>query len=118
MIFQNQGILGLQYTCRKQWLWIFRLEVLSRVRTIRPKLGVFSKMFKIQLFCCFITQLVKKLQQWSLYEVIEDILPFVFNTKQPPSDIYCNVLSSLGKGGSFLFIYYSACKKATAMVVI
>ena len=49
--------------------------MLSRVRTIRLNLGVFSKMFKIQLFCCFITQLVKKLQQWSLYEVIEDILP-------------------------------------------
>ena len=28
---------------------------------------------KIRLFCCFITQLVKELQQWSLYEVIEDI---------------------------------------------
>ena len=24
----------------------------------------------------------KKLQQWSLYEVIEDIMPFVLNTKQ------------------------------------
>ena len=67
---------------------IFRFYVLSRVRTIRPKLGVFSKMFKIQLFCCFITQLVKKLQQWSLYEVIEDILPFVLNTKRPLSDIW------------------------------
>ena len=29
---------------------IFRFKVLSRVRTVRPKLGVFSKMFKIQLF--------------------------------------------------------------------
>ena len=36
--------------------WIFRLKVLSRVCTVRPKLGVFSKMFKIQLFCFFITQ--------------------------------------------------------------
>merc|ERR1712177_63823 len=52
-------------------------------------MGVFfSKMFKIQLFCCFITQLVEKLQQWSLYEVIEDILPIVLNTKQPLSDIW------------------------------
>ena len=67
---------------------IFRLKVLSRVRTVRPKLGVFSKMFTIQLFCCFITQLVKKLQQWSLYEVIEDILLIVLNTKQPLSDIW------------------------------
>ena len=58
------------------------------MRALRPKLGVFSKMFKIQLFCCFITQLVKKLQQWSLYEVIEDILPIVLNTKRPLSDIW------------------------------
>ena len=45
-------------------------------------------MFKIQLFCCFITQLVKMLQLWSLYDVIEDILPFVLNTKRPLSDIW------------------------------
>merc|ERR1712081_129278 len=51
-------------------------------------MGVFSKMFKIQFFCCFITQLVKKLQQWSLFEMIEDILPFVLNTKRPLSDIW------------------------------
>ena len=29
----------------------------------------------------FISQLIKKLQHWSLYDVIEDILPFVLNTK-------------------------------------
>ena len=51
-------------------------------------LGVFYKMFKIQLFCHFITQLVKMLQQWSLHDVIEDILPFVLNTKRPLSDIW------------------------------
>ena len=34
------------------------------------KVGCFFKFFKIQFVCCFITQLVKKLQQWSLYEVI------------------------------------------------
>ena len=45
------------------------------------------KIFKVQLFWCFITQLVKKQQQWSFYEVIEDILPFVWNTKRPLSDI-------------------------------
>ena len=67
---------------------IFRLKVFSRVRTVRPKLGVFSRTFKIQLFGCFVTQLVKKLQQWSLYDVIEDILPFVLNTKRPLSDIW------------------------------
>ena len=63
-------------------------NVFFRVRTIRPKLGVFSIFSKYSFFCCFITQLVKKLQQWSLYEVIEDILPFVLNTKRPLSDIW------------------------------
>ena len=47
----------------------------------------FFKMFRIHLFC-FITQLVKKLLQWSLYEVIEDIMPIVLNTKRPLSDIW------------------------------
>ena len=51
-----------------------------------PKVGCFFKIFKIQLFYCFITQLVEKLHQWPLYEVKEDILPFVFNTKRPLSD--------------------------------
>ena len=49
---------------------------------------VFFKTFKIQFFCCFITRRVWMLQQWSLYEVIEDILPFVLNTKRPLSDIW------------------------------
>ena len=40
-----------------------------------PKVGCFFKIFKIQFFCRFITKLVKILQQWSLYDVIEDILP-------------------------------------------
>ena len=62
--------------------------VFFRVRTIRPKLGVFSNFSKYSFFCCFITQLVKKLQQRSLYKVIEDILPFVLNTKRPLSDIW------------------------------
>ena len=53
-----------------------------------PKVGCFFKIVKTHHFCCFITQLVKKLQQWSLYEVIEDILLFVFNTKQPLSNIW------------------------------
>ena len=46
------------------------------------------KIFKVQLFWCFITQLVKKQQQWSFYEVIEDILPIVLSTKWPLSDIW------------------------------
>ena len=58
------------------------------VRTIRPKLGVFSKFMKFNIFVALLTQLVKKLQQWSLYEVIEDILLFVLNTKRPLSDIW------------------------------
>ena len=66
----------------------FHFYAPSRVRTAHPKLGVFFKIVKIQLFDCFIAQLVKKLQQWSLYEVIEDILPFVLNTKRPLSDIW------------------------------
>ena len=55
--------------------------------TICPKLGVFFKMLKMQLFCWSITQRVKKLQQWLLYEVIEDILPIVLNTKRPLGNI-------------------------------
>ena len=46
-----------------------------------PTVGCFSNVLKYCFFCCFITQFVKKLQQWSLHEVIEDILPFVLNTK-------------------------------------
>ena len=48
----------------------------------------FFKIFRIKHFCGFIAQLVKKLRQWSLYEVIEDILPFILNTKRPLSDIW------------------------------
>ena len=53
-----------------------------------PKLGVFSTFSKYSFLCCFITQFMKKLYQWSLYEVIEDILPFVLNTKRPLSYIW------------------------------
>ena len=56
--------------------------------TIHPKLGVFSKCSKYSFLVAFISQLVKKLQQWSLYEVIEVILPFVLHTKRPLSDIW------------------------------
>ena len=73
--------------CSPKIPWFFEYHVF-RVRTIRPKLGVFFKFCKIQFFHRFITQLVKKLQQWSLYEVIENILPFVLNTKQPLNDIW------------------------------
>ena len=73
-----------------------------------PKVGCFFKIVKIHHFCCFITQLVKKLQQWSLYEVIEDILPFVLNTKQPLSDISLvsykqNNFGCFRKNSEFLF---------------
>ena len=59
------------------WVW-----------TTRPKLGVFSTFLKYSCLCCFITQLINKLQRWSLYEVIEDILPFVLNTKRLLSNIW------------------------------
>ena len=60
----------------------------SRVCTVHPKLGVFSRLLKFNILVALITQLIKKLQQWSLYEVIEDIMPFVLNTKRPLSDIW------------------------------
>ena len=50
-----------------------------------------SKIFlvpKYSFIVAFISLIIKKLQQWSLYEVIEDILPFVLNTKRPLSDIW------------------------------
>ena len=34
------------------------------------------------------TKLFPCLYKWSLYEVIEDILPFVLNTKEPLSDTW------------------------------
>ena len=52
------------------------------------KVGCFSNFSKYSVFCFFITQLLKKLQQWSLSEVIKDILPFVWNTKWPLSNIW------------------------------
>ena len=58
------------------------------MRTAHPKLGVFSYVPKYSFIVAFISQLVKKLQQCSLYEVIEDILPFVLNTKRPLSYIW------------------------------
>ena len=69
--------------------------------TVRPKLGVFLKNVKMQLFCCFITQLVKKLHQWSLYEVINDILPLVLNTKRPLGDIWLLIYKQ-NKFGCFI----------------
>ena len=57
----------------------FRFKVQSRSWMF------FFKIFKIQLFCCFITQHVKKQQHWSSYE---DIPPFVLKTKWPLSDIW------------------------------
>ena len=53
-----------------------------------PEFGCFFKFFKMQLFHCFNTQLVKKLHQCSFYEVIEDILLFVLNTKRLLSDMW------------------------------
>ena len=48
-----------------------------------PKIGCFPPKF-----FCLVTQRVQKQGHWSLYEVIEDILPFVLNTKRSLSDIW------------------------------
>ena len=53
-----------------------------------PKLGVFCYFPKYSNLVAFLSQLVKKLQQWSLYEVIEDIMLIVLNIKRPLSDIW------------------------------
>ena len=63
-------------------------RTLKWVCTVHPKLGVFSRLLIFNILVALITQLIKKLQQWSLYEVIEDIMPFVLNTKRPLSDIW------------------------------
>ena len=64
---------------RRTLIWVW---------TTPQKLGVFSTFSKYSFLCCFITQLINKLQQWFLYEVIEDILPFVLSTKRLLSDIW------------------------------
>ena len=63
-------------------------RTLKWVCTMHPKLGVFSRLLIFNILVALITQLIKKLQQWSLYEVMEDILPIVLNTKRPLSDIW------------------------------
>ena len=52
------------------------------------EIGCFLQIYEIQNFVWFITQLVKKLHQSSLYEVIKDTLSIVLNTKRPLSDIW------------------------------
>ena len=54
----------------------------------RPKVGCFFIIVKMQDFCSFITQLVNRLQQLSLHNVREDILPLVLTTKRPLIDIW------------------------------
>ena len=54
----------------------------------KPKLSVFSYFPKYSILVAIISQLVKKLHQWSLYDVIEDILPLVLSTKRPLCDIW------------------------------
>ena len=110
--------------------FIILWKIRYRVCTVCPKLGVFW-IYEIQNFCCFNTQLVKMLQQWSLYNVIEDILPFVLNTKRPLSDIWLlsykqNSFGCYSKTFSFwsfientqnCFAYISATKYRTETVL-
>ena len=56
-----------------------RRQTLIWVWTTHPKLVVFSTFSKYIFLCCLITQLIKHLQQWSLYEV---------NTKRHLSNIW------------------------------
>ena len=58
-------------------------HALQRIKLDRVKLA-----HQTPEVCCFITQLIKKLQQWSLYEVIEDILPVVLNTQRSLSNFW------------------------------
>ena len=68
-----------------EWSVLFKLVFLGCPLNVQS----FLFFFKIQCFLfLYFTQLVEKLQQWSLYEVIEDTLPIVLNTKQPLSDIW------------------------------
>ena len=53
-----------------------------------PKFSL--KIFNIQNFCCFSTQLVNKLHQLSLPEALENILPSV-NTKQSLRDDWLEI---------------------------
>ena len=65
-----------------------RSRTLKWVCTARPKLGVFYYYPKYSFIVAFTYQRTQKPQQWSLIEVIEDILPFVFNTKRTLSNIW------------------------------
>ena len=64
------------------------LEIFCRVYTKHPKLGVFFYFPNYSILVVVISMHVKKLQQWSLYEVIEGFLLFVLNTKRPLSNIW------------------------------
>ena len=64
------------------------LETFSMGVSNTRKLVFFCYFPKSSILVALISQLAKKLQQWSLYEVIEDILPFILNTKRPLSDIW------------------------------
>ena len=55
--------------------------------TIGQKISIFQN-FQNTAFLFLYYSACKNLQQWSVYEVIEDILPFILNTKQPLRDIW------------------------------
>ena len=49
--------------------------------------GEIIKNLKTHNFCCFISRPLKMLQKMSLCHVIEDIFPFILNTKWPLEEI-------------------------------
>ena len=64
------------------------LEIFFKVRTVGPKLGYYPPFFFQNItFLMLYISARKKPQQWSLNEVIENILPFISNTKPPLRDI-------------------------------
>ena len=64
-------------------------ELFPWVCTKHPKLGVFCYFLKYSILVAGISQLVNKLQQWSLYEVIKDNLPLVLGMDPDTEIVLC-----------------------------
>ena len=54
--------------------------------TTLPRLGVFSTFPKYTIFVTFMSQFTQRVQQWSFYEMMDNILPYVLNKKRPLAD--------------------------------